>query len=223
MHGRRCGRAFSASASASSRSHPPLHILAARNVSSSVVAMPEQPAWGRSPDVAGSLSQRPQLQAPTSEAMCQTPKRWPRRPPVTGRPRIESARAACPTRSWPTCGRCARPTCIPSTAATAHVSTGDASTDTAGRAGWLAYCLCFGWAGSLLRWLWPFCVHLKRRLWFSALRFHHGAAGAMSSSARWPLQSWLGGLLYVLVLCRHRTLSAYTSAQAWPETSAQAS
>ena len=38
------------------------------------------------PDVAGSPSRRPQLQAPTSEVMCQT-KRWPRRPPVTGRPR----------------------------------------------------------------------------------------------------------------------------------------
>ena len=70
--------------SASSRSHPPLHILAARDVSSSIVAAHERPAQGRSLDVAGSPSRRPQLQAPTSEALCQTPRRWP---PVPGRPR----------------------------------------------------------------------------------------------------------------------------------------
>ena len=52
--------------------------------------MHEQPAQGGSPDVAGSSSQRPQLgqlQAPTSEAVCQMPRHWPRQPSVPGRSR----------------------------------------------------------------------------------------------------------------------------------------
>ena len=41
---------------------------------------------GGSLNVAASTARPPQLQARTSGAMCQTPRRWPREPPVPGCP-----------------------------------------------------------------------------------------------------------------------------------------
>ena len=71
--------------SVSSHSHLLLVMPTDCNVSSSVVAMHKQPTQGGLPNVVGSLSQGPQLgqlQALTSEVMCQTPRHWPQQPLV---------------------------------------------------------------------------------------------------------------------------------------------
>ena len=75
------------SAAASSRSYPLLIRLDARSLGSNAVPVVEQSAQGGSLDFAASAAWPLRLQAPTSEVMCQTPRRWPRQPPVPGRPR----------------------------------------------------------------------------------------------------------------------------------------